>query len=154
MLVEEAGFELAYIGGGTSAAASYGLPDVGVTTLDDLVRPAKAAASAINIPLIADADDGFFEPANIWRTVHAYEEAGVSAIQLEDHAGAKHTELGKHLIPLEAMVQKLRAAIDARHNPHFQIIARTDAIWTHGDVGEAIRRMQAYADVGIEFFLP
>lgn len=153
-LVEEAGFELAYIGGSTTTAASHCLPDVGLMALHELVGPAKAAASAIGIPLIADADDGFFEPASIWRTVHAFEDAGVSAIHLEDHAGAKHTELGKNLIPLDAMVQKLRATMDARRNPDFQIIARTDAIWTHGDLGEAIRRMQAFADAGITFHFP
>jgi methylisocitrate lyase len=154
MLVEEAGFELAYIGSSTTAAASYGLPDVGVVTLDELVRPAKATAAAINIPLIADAEGGFFEPPNIWRTVHAFEDAGVSAIHIEDHAGAKHTALGKRLIPLEDMIQKLRAAMDARSDPHFEIIARTDAIWTHGDVTEAIRRIRAFVELGITFSFP
>lgn len=154
MLVEEAGFELAYIGSSTTAAASYGLADVGVVTLDELVRPARAAADAIGIPLIADAEGGFFEPPNIWRTVHAFEDAGVSAIHIEDHAGAKHTDLGKGLIPLEDMVQKLRAALDARRDPHFEIIARTDAIWTHGDVTEAIRRIRAFAGLGINFAFP
>ena len=154
MLVEQAGFELAYIGSSTSAASSYGLPDVGAVTLDELARVAKAAANAINIPLIADAEGGFLEPANIWRTVRAFEDAGVAAIHIEDHAGGKHTELGNQLIPLEQMIQKLRAAMDARRDPHFEIIARTDAIWTHGDVGEAIRRMQAFAKLGVNFVFP
>src|SRR5207248_10341190 len=92
-LVEEAGFELAYIGSSTTAAASYCLPDVCVVTLDELVRPSRAAPGAVTIPLIADAEGGFFEPPNIWRTVHAFEDAGVAAIHIEDHAGAKHTEL-------------------------------------------------------------
>jgi methylisocitrate lyase len=154
LLVEEAGFELAYIGSSTSAASSYGLPDVGAVTLDELARAAKAAANAITIPLIADAEGGFLEPANIWRTVRAFEDAGVAGIHIEDHAGSKHTELGKRLIPLEQMLQKLRAAREARRDPHFEIIARTDAIWTHGDVGEAIRRMQAFAQLGCNFVFP
>jgi len=153
-LVEDAGFDVAYIGSSTIAAASYGLPDVGVVTLDEFVHAAKAAASAVTIPLIADAEGGFFEPPNIWRTIHAFEDAGVAAIHIEDHAGAKHTELGKRLIPLDHMLQKLQAALDARRNPNFEIIARTDAIWTHRDVGEAIRRMQAFARIGISFCFP
>ena len=154
MLVEQAGFELAYLGSSTTAAAAYGLPDVGAVTLEELVRPAKAAADAISIPLIADAEAGFFEPPNIWRTIHAFEDAGVAAIHIEDHAGGKHTELGKRLIPLEQMLQKLRAAMDARRDPRFEIIARTDAIWTHGDVNEAIRRMRAFAELGVGFVFP
>ncbi len=93
-------------------------------------------------------------PPNLWCTVQAFEDAGVAAIHIEDHAAGKHTELGNRLIPLEPMVQKLRAALDARRDPRFEIIARTDAVWIHGDVGEAIRRMQAFATLGISFVFP
>jgi len=154
MLVEQAGFAIAYIGSFATAASAYGLPDVGALTLDELVHSAKAAAKAISIPLIADAEGGFFAPANIWRTVRVFEDAGVSGIHIEDHAGGKHTEMGKRLIPLEEMLHKLHAAIEARRDPHFEIIARTDAIWTHNDVGEAIRRMQAFERLGVKFVFP
>lgn len=102
------------IGSYGTAASGYGLPDVGLLSLDELVGHAKAVVDAVKVPVIADAEGGFHDPANIWRTVRAFEDAGVSAIHIEDHAGGKHTELPQKLISLDLMLAKLRAALDAR----------------------------------------
>ncbi len=152
MLVREAGFDAVYIGSYATAAAGHGLPDVGVLTLDQLCGHAASVAQAVDVPVIADAEGGFFDPANIWRTVRAFERSGVAAIHIEDHAGGKHTDLPQRLIPLEIMLQRLKAALDARQSKDFIIIARTDAIWALRDEQEAIRRLNAFAEVGIEYF--
>jgi methylisocitrate lyase len=100
------------------------------------------------------AEGGFHEPGNIWRTVRAFEDAGVAAIHIEDHAGGKHTDLPQTLIPLDAMLARLRAAQDARRDPAFRIVARTDAVWATGDPAEALRRVRAFADAGIDMVFP
>jgi len=152
MLVQAAGYPAVYVGSYATAAAGFGLADVGVLTLEELARHAKSVSSAVSVPVIADAEGGFFDPANIWRTVRAFEEAGVSAIHIEDHAGGKHTDLEQKLVPLELMLQRLQAALDARRNPEFLIIARTDAIWATHDVDECVERLKAFASIGITHF--
>jgi len=154
MVVAEAGFEVAYVGSYATAAADLGLPDVGALGLDDLVHRAHRVAERVSTPLVADAEGGFHDPGNIWRTVHAFEHAGVSAIHIEDHAGGKHTDLPQALIPLDDMVARLKAALDARTDPNFQIIARTDAIWALDDPAEALRRMGAFKQAGADMVLP
>lgn len=152
-LVEEAGYDVVYAGSYGTAAA-YGMPDVGLLSLDELVSHAKRIVDAVNVPVIADAEGGFHDPANIWRTVRAFEDAGVSAIHIEDHAGGKHTDLPQQLIPLDQMLARLRAALDARRDPNFQIIARTDAIWAQGDIDEALRRVRAFTELGVDMVFP
>jgi 2-methylisocitrate lyase-like PEP mutase family enzyme len=149
-LVEEAGFGLVYVGSYAAAAAGYGLPDVGALTLDEIVRHTKAVVDAVKVPVVADAEGGFFEPGNIWRTIDAFERAGVAAIHIEDHAGGKHTTLPQHLIPLGAMKQKLRAALDARRSKDLAIIA----IWATKNLDEAILRLKAFEDVGVDYLFP
>lgn len=153
-LVEEAGFEAVYIGSYATAASAYGLPDVGALTLDELVRPVRPIVDAVSVPVITDAEGGFFDPPNIWRTVRAFESAGASAIHIEDHAGGKHTDLPQTLIPLDLMIERLRAAMDARSSPDFAVIARTDAIWATKNAEEARRRLAAFAEIGIEYLFP
>jgi methylisocitrate lyase len=153
-LVEEAGFEVVYVGSYGTAASGHGFADVGLLSLDELVRHARAVAGAVSVPVIADAEGGFHEPGNLWRTVRAFEEAGVSAIHIEDHAGGKHTDLPQQLIPLDAMLARLRAALDARRDADFQIIARTDAVWATGDPEEAMRRVRAFAAIGVDMVFP
>ncbi|OUL78168.1 isocitrate lyase/PEP mutase family protein [Paraburkholderia hospita] len=150
-LIEEAGFGAVYVGSYATAAAAYGLPDVGCLTLDQIVNHARKVASAVSVPVIADAEGGFFEPGNIWRTVREFEKAGVAAIHIEDHAGGKHTDLPQRLIPLDTMLAKLRAALDARTSSDFVVMARTDAIWATQDEEEAIRRVKAFYDIGIKY---
>lgn len=153
-LIQEAGFEAIYVGSYATAAAGFGLPDVGVMTLEQLARGAGNIVDAVDLPVIADAEAGFFEPANMWRAVRDFEAAGVAAIHIEDHAGGKHTDLPQALIPLELMLEGLRAAMDARRNKDFIIIARTDAIWATHNVDEAVRRIRAFAEIGITYFFP
>jgi len=154
MLAVEAGFEVGYVGSYATAAADLGLPDVGALGLDDLVHRARRVADAVPVPVVADAEGGFHEPGNIWRTVRAFEDAGVAAIHIEDHAGGKHTDLPQTLIPLDAMLTRLRAARDARRDPAFRIVARTDAVWATGDPAEALRRVRAFADAGVDMVFP
>jgi methylisocitrate lyase len=153
-LIEETGFEVVYIGSYGTSASGFGLPDVGLLSLDDLCGYAKRVVDAVKVPVIADAEGGFHDPANIWRTVRAFEESGVSAIHIEDHAGGKHAEVPQHLIPLDQMLAKLRAAMEARRSPNFRIIARTDAIWAMGDSNEAARRVKAFTELGVDMVFP
>ncbi len=153
-LVEEAGFDVVYIGSYGTAASAFGLADVGMLALDELARHARAIVKSVNVPVIADAEGGSMDAANMWRTVQEFEDAGVSAIHIEDHAGGKHTDLPQHRIPLGKMLAKLRAAMAARTDPNFQIIARTDAIWAMKDVEEARRRVRAFANIGVDMVFP
>jgi len=154
MLAAEAGFPVGYVGSYATAAADLGLPDVGALGLDDLVHRAGRVADAVDVPVVADAEGGFHEPGNIWRTVQAFERAGVAAIHIEDHAGGKHTDLPQGLIPLDAMIARLKAALDARADPQFRIIARTDAVWATGNPEEALRRVRAFRDAGADTVFP
>jgi methylisocitrate lyase len=154
-LVERHGFEAVYLGSYATAANRYGLPDTGLLTLDDLVSQAKTIADAVRIPVIADAEGGFNDPANMWRTVQAFEAAGVAAIHIEDHEGpGKHTNLPQKLRPVEVAAARIRAAVEARTDPDFLIAARTDALWIGGELGDAVRRLKAYADAGADLVFP
>jgi 2-methylisocitrate lyase-like PEP mutase family enzyme len=154
-LIEAHGFEAVYIGSYATAASRYALPDTGLLTLDDLAAQARSIAAAVSIPVIADAEGGFNDPANMWRTVQAFERAGVSAIHIEDHEGAgKHTSLPQRLRPLEEAAARIRAAVEARSGPDFLIAARTDALWIGGELGDAVRRLQAYAEAGADLVFP
>ena len=153
-LIQETGYDVVYIGSYGTAASAFGLADVGLLSIDELARHARAIVNAVDVPVIADAEGGAAEPANVWRTVRQFEDAGVSAIHIEDHAGGKHTSLPQRLIPLDLMLAKLRAALAARRDPDFQIIARTDAIWAMGDKEEARRRVQAFAELGVDMIFP
>ncbi|MET4701719.1 2-methylisocitrate lyase-like PEP mutase family enzyme [Constrictibacter sp. MBR-5] len=153
-LIERAGFPVAYIGSYATAASELGLPDVGILTRDDLVRRAATVAAAVGVPVIADAENGFANAANIWRTVEAFERAGVAGIHIEDQEFGKHADVPQVLAPLDTMLQKIRAAVDARQDPNFLIIARTDAVLAQKDVGEAVRRMQAFVEAGADMVFP
>ena len=153
-MVEAAGFAGTYIGSYATAAAAHGLPDVGALTLTELAEHAHRVSRAVSMPVLADAEGGFFDAANIWRTVQAFEEAGVCGIHIEDHAGGKHTSLGTALQPLDETLALLRAALDARTDPDFQIIGRTDASWATGNLDEAVRRMRAFAEAGVDMVFP
>jgi 2-methylisocitrate lyase-like PEP mutase family enzyme len=153
-MVELAGFPATYVGSYATAAAGHGLPDVGALTLTELADHAARVCRAVSIPVLADAEAGFFDAGNVWRTVDAFERAGVCGIHLEDHAGGKHTDLGKSLRPLDDTVTLLQAALDARTDSSFAIIGRTDAVWVTGDLAEAVRRMQAFGEAGVDMVFP
>ncbi|HTN69688.1 MAG TPA: oxaloacetate decarboxylase [Methylomirabilota bacterium] len=149
-LVEEAGFEAAYLSGG-AVARSMGIPDIGLVTMSEVIERAAQVVSAIKIPSIADADTGYGNATNLVRTVREFERVGVAAIHIEDQITPKrcgHLD-GKEVIPLAEMELKLTAALDSRTDPDFCIIARTDARGVLG-FDDAIRRGTAFARLGVD----
>ena len=150
-LVEEAGFAVAYMTGFGSSAGHLGRPDVGLMTMPEMVDNARRIAAAVSIPVIADADTGYGNPINVIRTVREYEAAGVAAIHLEDQVAPKrcgHME-GKQVIPAAEMVEKIRAAADARRSSDFLLIARTDARAVEG-LDAALERGHLYREAGAD----
>ena len=130
------------------------LPDTGALALPELVEQARTIVNAVDVPVIADAEAGFHDAANIWRTVQAFEPAGVAAIHIEDHAFGKHAAVEQRLSPAEETAARIRAAVEAREDPDFLIIARSDAFWTHGDLDDTIRRLTLYAEAGADMVFP
>ncbi len=150
-LVEEAGFPAVYMTGFGTSAALLGRPDVGLLTMTEMADNAARIAACVNIPVIADADTGYGNPVNVIRTVGAYEAAGVAGIHIEDQVAPKkcgHTD-GKQIIAAAEMAQKVRAAVDARSDPDFVIIARTDARAVEG-LDSALDRAAQYLEAGAD----
>ena len=150
--VEQAGFEAVYMTGNGVSASLLGRPDVGLIDLTLFSSHAHRAAACVDIPLICDADTGYGNAVNVRRTVEEFEAAGVSAIHLEDQVSPKrcgHLPGSRPVIDLDEHVGKIEAAIAARRDPDFIIIARTDAASGHG-LDEAIRRGQACARAGAD----
>jgi 2,3-dimethylmalate lyase len=145
------GFDALYMTGFGAVASYLGLPDAGLATYTDMVGRVKAMAAMAGAPLIADGDTGYGGLLNVRHTVRGYEEAGASAIQLEDQEFPKkcgHTP-GRKVIPMEDMVRKIRVAVEARSSADFLVIARTDARTVLG-LDEALRRGEAYAKAGAD----
>jgi methylisocitrate lyase len=154
-LIEQAGFSACYMTGAGTVAALLGLPDVGLITLTEMVMNARYIARAVSIPVISDADNGYGNAINVMRTVREYEAAGVAGIHIEDQIFPKkcgHMD-GKALVSLDEMVGKIRAAREAREDPDFVIIARTDSRAVEG-IESAIRRGNAYAEAGADVVFP
>jgi methylisocitrate lyase len=149
-LIEQSGFPAVYIGSYAISASAFGLPDVGLVGMSEMVDRVKQVVDTVSVPVIADAENGFNDAANVWRTVRAFEQAGASAIHVEDHEFGKHADVPQVILPLEHMLAKVRAALDAREDPDFLIVARTDAAWTTGDVDEAVRRANAFTQAGAD----
>jgi methylisocitrate lyase len=152
-LAEQAGFPALYVGSYATAAAGFGEPDVGILTMDEMAAYAKRIADAINVPVLADGENGWANAANIWRTVRAFEQAGVCGIHIEDHEFGKHAPVKQVLATPEQMVEKIRAALDAREDKNFLIIARTDAAWVSDNVEDAIARMNLFTDAGADLVM-
>jgi 2-methylisocitrate lyase-like PEP mutase family enzyme len=150
-LVEAAGFDAVYMTGFGSTATLLGKPDVGLLSGSEMADNARRLASAVGIPLVADADTGYGNAVNVARTVAEYERAGVAGIQLEDQVSPKKCGhmAGKAIVPAAEMVGKLHAAVDARRDPDLVLIARTDAIAVDG-VDAAIERARAYLAAGAD----
>ncbi len=149
-LVEEAGFEAAYLSGG-AVARSMGIPDIGLVTMSEAIERAAQVVSAIKIPIIADADTGYGNAVNLVRTVREFERIGVAAIHIEDQVTPKrcgHLD-GKEVVSLPEIEQKIAAALAARTDRDFCIIARTDARAVHG-MDDAINRAKAFAKLGVD----
>lgn len=150
-IVAKAGFDAVYFTGYGQAASHLGGPDVGLMTMTEMVMRARNFAAAVDVPVIADGDTGFGNVINVMRTVQEYEAAGVAAIQLEDQVAPKKCGhmTGRQVVPLEEMVGKIKAAVAARKDPDFVIIARTDARTNLG-IEEALRRGKAFAEAGAD----
>jgi 2,3-dimethylmalate lyase len=150
-LVEQTGFEAVYMTGFGTSASLLGRPDVGLLTFSEMVDNGRRLAQAVEVPVIADADNGYGNPINVIRSVKEYEAAGVSAVHIEDQVMPKkcgHME-GKQVIEASEMVEKVRAAVEARHSEDFVIIARTDARAVEGMDG-ALERARLYRDAGAD----
>lgn len=153
-LAERTGFRAVYLSG-AALSAGYGLPDIGLVTLTEFVEEARRITQATSLPLICDADTGFGEALHVERTVRLFEGAGAAAIHLEDQQMPKRCGhlSGKSLIDAEAMAAKIRAAVAARHDPEFVIIARTDARGVTG-FEDAVRRARVYLSAGADAIFP
>ena len=149
-IAESVGFDAVYMTG-AGTAAERGFPDVGLLTMTEMVANAKYVAGAVDIPVVCDADTGYGNPLNVRRTVREYEMAGVAGIHIEDQLFPKKCGFfeGKQVIPQEEAVQKIHAALDARTDPDFVIIARCDAYAVTG-WGDAVQRCRAYVDAGAD----
>jgi 2-methylisocitrate lyase-like PEP mutase family enzyme len=150
-VIGELGFELVYVSGAGIANMHLGAPDIGLTTLTEIANTVAAIADAVALPLIVDADTGFGNAVNMVRTVRVLERAGAAGLQIEDQVFPKKCGhfAGKEVIPLDEMVQKVKAAVDARRDSDLQIIARTDARAVEG-LDRAIARARAYIEAGAD----
>jgi carboxyvinyl-carboxyphosphonate phosphorylmutase len=150
-LVEQAGFDAVYMTGFGTTASLIGRPDVGLLSAAEMVDNARRIVAAVDVPVIADADTGYGNAINVLRTVQAYEQAGVAGIHLEDQVNPKkcgHMS-GKAVVPAGEMAGKIRAAVAARRDPDFLLIARTDAAAVEG-LDAAIARARSYAEAGAD----
>ena len=154
-MIEDAGFEAAYLSGAAFSAGDLALPDIGLFTLSELVEQTRRLTRSIGIPLIVDADTGFGEAVNVERTVIELEAAGAAAIQLEDQQLPKRCGhlSGKSLVDREAMCAKVRAAVAAKADPDLIVIARTDARGVE-NFAAAVDRAKRYLDAGADWIFP
>lgn len=151
LLAQQAGFRAVYLSGSGVASASHGLPDLGVTTMHDVLEDARRITAATELPLLVDVDTGWGGALMIRRAVGELVRAGAAGMHLEDQIEAKRCghRPGKRLVSVAVMSDRLKAAIDARDDPRFVIMARTDAIAVEG-IDAAIDRARQYVDVGAE----
>ena len=150
-IIEEAGFPAIYVTGGGTANTYLGGPDIGLVTLNELASQVERISDAVSVPIIADCDTGFGGVANVKRTIRAYERAGAAGLHIEDQVFPKrcgHFD-GKAVVPIEDMLYRLQAALDARTDPDFFIIARTDARGPEG-FERALERAHAYNEMGVD----
>lgn len=154
-LAERLGFPAVYLSGGALSAGWAGVPDIGLLTLTEFAEQAAVLARATTLPLLCDADTGFGEPINAARTVRLFEEAGAAGLHLEDQVLPKRCGhlTGKALVDIATMTAKIRAAVSARRDPDFVIVARTDARSVEG-FDAALSRAKAYRDAGADMIFP
>ncbi|MGQ4513156.1 methylisocitrate lyase [Streptomyces sp. DW26H14] len=153
-LIQDTGFDAVYLSGAVMAA-DLGLPDIGLTTNVEIAARAAQTTRVTDLPVLIDADTGFGEPMNAARTVQLLEDAGLAGLHLEDQVNPKrcgHLD-GKTITPREDMVKRLRAAVDARRDPDFLLMARTDARSVEG-LDAAIDRAKAYVEAGADAIFP
>jgi methylisocitrate lyase len=151
LLAERAGFRALYLSGAGVANASYGLPDLGITSMNDVCEDIRRITGATELPLLVDADTGWGAAFNIARTVHDFIKAGAAGLHLEDQVAAKRCghRPGKALVSTEEMVDRIKAAVDGRTDDEFVIMARTDAHAVEGQKA-AVARARAYVAAGAD----
>lgn len=154
-LAEQTGFKAVYLSGGGVAANSLGVPDLGISTMDDVLIDARRITDAVDIPLMVDIDTGWGGAFNIARTIKSFIKAGVAAVHLEDQVGQKRCghRPGKEVVAKDEMVDRVKAAVDARTDDGFVIMARTDAAAAEG-IDAAIERAVAYVEAGADMIFP
>jgi methylisocitrate lyase len=156
ILAKASGFRAIYLSGGGVAAGSLGMPDLGISNLDDVLTDVRRITDACDLPLLVDVDTGFGASAfNVARTVKSMTKAGAAAMHIEDQVGAKRCghRPGKELVSKEEMVDRIKAAVDARPDPAFFVMARTDALASEG-LERAIERSVACAEAGADGIFP
>ncbi|MGI4982720.1 MAG: methylisocitrate lyase, partial [Janthinobacterium lividum] len=154
-MAEAVGFQALYLSGGGVAANSLGMPDLGISTMEDVLTDARRITEASSLPLLVDIDTGWGGAFNIGRTVKSFIRAGVAAVHMEDQVGQKRCghRPGKEVVTTAEMVDRIKAAVDARTDDQFVIMARTDAAATEG-VDAAIERAVAYVAAGADMIFP
>ena len=154
-MAEATGFKAVYLSGGGVAANSLGVPDLGISAMEDVLIDARRITDACSLPLLVDIDTGWGGAFNIARTIRSFIKAGVAAVHLEDQVGQKRCghRPGKEVVPMEEMVDRVKAAVDARTDDQFVIMARTDAAAVEG-LDAAIERAVAYVEAGADMIFP
>ena len=156
LLAQRAGFKAIYLSGGGVAAGSLGLPDLGISNLDDVLTDVRRITDVCDLPLLVDADTGFGASAfNVARTVKSLIKAGAAALHIEDQVGAKRCghRPGKEIVSKQEMVDRIKAAVDARTDANFVIMARTDALAVEG-LDAALERAMACVEAGADMIFP
>ena len=150
-MAEGVGFKALYLSGGGVAANSLGMPDLGISTMDDVLTDVRRITDVTGLPLLVDIDTGWGSAFNIARTIRSMIKAGAAAIHMEDQVSAKRCghRPGKETVPTAEMVDRIRAAVDARTDPGFVIMARTDALASEG-LSSALERAAAYVEAGAD----
>jgi methylisocitrate lyase len=156
LMAKRVGYRAIYLSGGGVAAGSLGMPDLGISNLDDVLTDIRRITDVCDLPLLVDVDTGFGASAfNVARTVRSLVKFGASAMHMEDQVGAKRCghRPGKELVSKEEMADRIKAAVDARTDPSFVVMARTDALANEG-LDSAIQRTQKYVEAGADMIFP
>ena len=155
LIAKRVGYKALYLSGGGVAANSLGVPDLGISTMEDVLTDARRIVDATQLPLLVDIDTGWGGAFNIGRTIRSFINVGVAAVHIEDQVGQKRCghRPGKEVVPKGEMVDRIRAAMDARTDPDFVVMARTDAAAVEG-IDAAIERACAYVEAGADMIFP
>ena len=155
LMAKRVGYKALYLSGGGVAANSLGMPDLGISTMEDVLTDARRIVDATQMPLLVDIDTGWGGAFNIARTVKSFINVGVAAVHMEDHVGQKRCghRPGKEVVPMSEMVDRVKSAVDARTDAGFVIMARTDAAAVEG-IDAAIERAVAYVEAGADMVFP
>jgi methylisocitrate lyase len=155
LMAKRVGYKALYLSGGGVAANSLGMPDLGISTMEDVLIDARRVVDATQLPLLVDIDTGWGGAFNIARTIRSFERAGVAAVHMEDQVGQKRCghRPGKEVVPKEEMADRVKAAVDAKTDPDFVLMARTDAAAVEG-LDSAIERAVAYVEAGADMIFP